>query len=104
MHNPPTTPAGSGPWRLLILDSSPDDPLWMIATITLPTDVRAAAIDRPSGVTTTQKEEAAADRDDRRDYYVLLSMEAENSGGAAVIANRPGSWEAAIACSTCVMG
>ena len=39
----------NGPWRLLILDSTPDDPMWIIATITLPTDVRPAAIDRGSG-------------------------------------------------------
>lgn len=33
------------PWRVLILDRDPDDPVWIIATITLPTDVRPAHLD-----------------------------------------------------------
>ena len=40
--NNPSTPALPGPWRMLILDSSGDDPKWLIATVTLGTDVRAA--------------------------------------------------------------
>ncbi len=31
---------GNGPWRILILDRDPDDPKWILATVTLPTDVR----------------------------------------------------------------
>ena len=34
----------AGPWRLLILDSSPDDPKWLLATVTLPSDVRPAVM------------------------------------------------------------
>ena len=36
-----------GPWRILILDASPDDPMWLIATVTLDSDVRPAAMDGP---------------------------------------------------------
>jgi hypothetical protein len=32
------------PWRVLILDPSDDDPKWIIATVTAPTDVRAAVM------------------------------------------------------------
>ena len=49
MNNPATTPSAGGPWRVLILDSSPDDPMWLLATVTLPSDVRPAAVDRASG-------------------------------------------------------
>jgi hypothetical protein len=33
-----------GPWRVLILDPSGDDPKWIIATVTAPSDVRAAVM------------------------------------------------------------
>ena len=33
------------PWRLLILDSTPDDPKWLLATITMSSDVRPAAME-----------------------------------------------------------
>ena len=35
-----STTITNGPWRLLILDRSPDDPKWLVATIA-PGDVRA---------------------------------------------------------------
>jgi len=49
--NPSATPApgAAGPWRVLILDSSPDDPMWMLCTVTLPSDVRPAAMDLANG-------------------------------------------------------
>jgi hypothetical protein len=37
--------AAAGPWRLLILDSTPDDPKWLLATVTLAADVRPAVMD-----------------------------------------------------------
>jgi hypothetical protein len=37
-----------GPWRVLILDRSGDDPKWIIATVTAPSDVRAAVM-QPGG-------------------------------------------------------
>ncbi len=43
-----TNPSGTGPWRVLILDRSPEDPKWIIATITLSSDVRPAELD-PAG-------------------------------------------------------
>jgi len=44
MNDRPTPePAGAGPWRLLILLTSGDDPLWAIATITnVPGEIRPA--------------------------------------------------------------
>jgi hypothetical protein len=36
-----------GPWRVLILDASPADPKWLLATISLPSDVRPAVMDGP---------------------------------------------------------
>ena len=36
-HDPTTT--RTGPWRILVLDRSPDDPKWLVATIA-PGDVR----------------------------------------------------------------
>lgn len=43
---PSTPPPGAaGPWRLLILDvSDQDDPVWVIATVSLASDVRPAVI------------------------------------------------------------
>jgi hypothetical protein len=41
----PALPAGNGPWRVLILDRDPEDPRWIIATVSLPADVRAAELD-----------------------------------------------------------
>lgn len=38
-------PATRGPWRVLLLDRSPDDPKWAIASITLDSDVRPAELD-----------------------------------------------------------
>jgi hypothetical protein len=46
MSHPSTSdPLGGGPWRVLILDASPDDPMWLIATVSLPNDVRPAHMD-----------------------------------------------------------
>lgn len=39
---------GGGPWRVLILDTDPDNPVWVIATVSTPSDVRAAAME-PGG-------------------------------------------------------
>jgi hypothetical protein len=41
---------GNGPWRILILDTDPADPMWILATVTHPGHVRpanpdAAAVD-----------------------------------------------------------
>jgi hypothetical protein len=46
-HSPPplTPPPGNGSWRVLILDRDAEDPKWIFATITLPTDVRPAELD-----------------------------------------------------------
>jgi hypothetical protein len=48
MSNPTTPEPGPslarGPWRVLILDSSGDDPKWVLATVTIPSDIRPAAI------------------------------------------------------------
>jgi hypothetical protein len=45
---PGADPAGdsipAAPWRVLILDPSGDDPKWIIATVTAPSDVRAAVM------------------------------------------------------------
>jgi hypothetical protein len=38
-------PGGNGPWRVLILDRDPDDPRWILATVTLSSDVRHAVLD-----------------------------------------------------------
>ena len=46
---PPTPPGATGPWRVLILDRNPDDPMWMIATVTLPEDTRPAVLDVGGG-------------------------------------------------------
>lgn len=46
---PPASGSAALPWRVLILDSSVDDPKWLLATVTLESDVRAAAMDRGSG-------------------------------------------------------
>jgi hypothetical protein len=35
----------AGPWRLLILDAAPDDPVWLIATVSASSDVRAAIME-----------------------------------------------------------
>jgi hypothetical protein len=41
-----TDPNGDrGPWRVVILDTTPDDPKWLLATITMPSDVRPARLD-----------------------------------------------------------
>ena len=32
-------------WRILVLDRDPADPKWILATVTLPTDVRPATLD-----------------------------------------------------------
>jgi hypothetical protein len=42
----PIIPASSnGPWRILVLDRDPDDPKWILATVTIPSDVRPALLD-----------------------------------------------------------
>jgi hypothetical protein len=43
-----TPESPNGPWRILVLDRNPDDPLWMILTVVVPTDVGPAALD-PAG-------------------------------------------------------
>jgi hypothetical protein len=42
---PPISTPLSAPWRLLLLDRDPRDPKWMLATVTMPTDVRPAVLD-----------------------------------------------------------
>jgi hypothetical protein len=52
MSNHPTAaPGPTGPWRLLILDRNPDDPKWLIATVTLAGDTRPAVLDVGGGYT-----------------------------------------------------
>ena len=41
MPNHPAT-TNNGPWRLLILDRDPQDPKWILATVTSPGDVEPA--------------------------------------------------------------
>jgi len=41
-------PTDRAPWRVLVLDRSGDDPKWIIATVSLPSDVRAAEME-PGG-------------------------------------------------------
>jgi hypothetical protein len=49
MHDPVSTPIPAAtPWRLLILDPDRDDPLWIVATVTIASDVLPAAVD-PDG-------------------------------------------------------
>jgi hypothetical protein len=38
----PAPPGSNGPWRLLILDRDPQDPKWILATVTSPGDVQPA--------------------------------------------------------------
>jgi len=35
----------AGPWRILVLDRDPEDPRWLLATVTLPSDVQPAELD-----------------------------------------------------------
>lgn len=44
-HDEPDAPALRGPWRILLLHRSPDDPKWAIATIALDSDVHPAVLD-----------------------------------------------------------
>jgi hypothetical protein len=41
-------PTDRGPWRVLVLDRTGDDPKWIIATVSVPSDVRAAEME-PGG-------------------------------------------------------
>jgi hypothetical protein len=41
MGNDPTI-TRAGPWRILVLDRSADDPKWILATVATPGDVRPA--------------------------------------------------------------
>jgi hypothetical protein len=41
----PRPEATNGPWRIVILDRDPDDPMWIIATVTIAADVRPASVD-----------------------------------------------------------
>lgn len=41
-------PTDRGPWRVLILDRSGEDPKWIIASVSLSSDVRAAEME-PGG-------------------------------------------------------
>lgn len=46
MNDPRIIPApGNGLWRILLLDRDPVDPRWLIASVTLASDVRPAALD-----------------------------------------------------------
>ena len=38
-------PTDNGPWHVLVLDRDPADPKWLIATVSLPSDVRPADLD-----------------------------------------------------------
>jgi hypothetical protein len=49
---------GSAPWRILILDRDLEDPKWVLATVTIPSDVRPAVLDA-AGIQTGER--AAAD-------------------------------------------
>jgi hypothetical protein len=53
-HHPSPQPANAGPWRLVILDRG-EDPKWILATVSLPTDVMAAVLD-PGGRYTAFKQ------------------------------------------------
>ena len=44
-----TDPTEKGPWRVLVLDRSSDDPKWIIATVSVTSDVRTAEIE-PGGL------------------------------------------------------
>jgi hypothetical protein len=41
---PPASPTVA-PWRLLVLDRTPDDPRWLLVTVALPSDVLTAQLD-----------------------------------------------------------
>jgi hypothetical protein len=41
----PAAPGPTGQWRLLILDRNPDDPQWIIATVTAPGDTKTALLE-----------------------------------------------------------
>lgn len=41
--------ARGGPWRVLLLDRDPGDPRWVLASVTLDTDVRPARLDSVGG-------------------------------------------------------
>ncbi len=43
------TSAGAGPWKLLVLDQDPQDPKWLLATVSSPGDVQPAFVG-PGGV------------------------------------------------------
>ncbi len=47
MDSVPASPqAGNGGiWRMLILDANPDDPMWIICSVSLDSDVRPAAME-----------------------------------------------------------
>jgi hypothetical protein len=38
-------PILGGPWRIVLLDRDPADPKWLLATVTIPADVRPAVLD-----------------------------------------------------------
>ena len=44
-HPSVPSPFSGGPWRILILDTSGDDPKWMLATVTLPSDIHPAEME-----------------------------------------------------------
>jgi hypothetical protein len=46
--DPATDSIPGAPWRVLVLDRSGDDPKWIIATVSVPSDVRAAEME-PGG-------------------------------------------------------
>jgi hypothetical protein len=48
VNNIPTSavPGTNGPWRLLVLSRSVEDPLWLVVSVTTSSDVRAARLDR----------------------------------------------------------
>jgi hypothetical protein len=39
------TAQGNGPWRILVLDRDPDDPMWCLCLVSLASDVRPAVLD-----------------------------------------------------------
>jgi hypothetical protein len=43
---PIAAPDGNGPWRLLILSRTVEDPLWLIVSVVTPSHVRPARLDR----------------------------------------------------------
>lgn len=82
----------TGPWRVLILDRDPDDPRWLLATVTLASDVRPALLDT-AGRYTDWAEVTAWVRDQLGHEAVLVPVHdalawTVSATGIAAIINR----------------